>query len=306
MGLLRSSYLLILVFGIWVFLSTIIPNVLPTEKVSLLDVDGYLKSGFYNGINAPSIVNNGLTNKHIVLFTAHPDDESMFFTPSILELQKANYNNKIHLICLSNGGYDGLGAVRVTELEKAANLLNLSSWKVLDYKDSIKIYWETSDVVNTIKSELKKLQNEHSINNKDVVLLSFDEDGVSNHPNHKSVFMAIQQYALQYKVKAYKLKSWKIFIKYSSFLVTNIELMIKWLSNSKFLIEKLESYDIHIAEYLPSQPKDASLILYSDLNSLFLNFSTMTWAHYSQMVWFRWIWVFSSKYMNSNELVPIL
>ena len=40
-------------------------------------------------------------NKKILLLIAHPDDESMFFLPSIYELLKIGY--KIKIICFSNG-----------------------------------------------------------------------------------------------------------------------------------------------------------------------------------------------------------
>lgn len=43
-----------------------------------------------------------------------------FFTPSIKELRK--YNN-LYLICLSNGGYDGLGKIREREMEASGRFL---------------------------------------------------------------------------------------------------------------------------------------------------------------------------------------
>lgn len=40
--------------------------------------------------------------KRVLLVTAHPDDESMFFGPTILSLIRRK-NCKIYLLCLSNG-----------------------------------------------------------------------------------------------------------------------------------------------------------------------------------------------------------
>jgi N-acetylglucosaminylphosphatidylinositol deacetylase len=51
---------------------------------------------------------------------AHPDDEAMFFVPSILQL---GAYNSIHVLCLSNGNYAGLGAIREKELVKSCEVL---------------------------------------------------------------------------------------------------------------------------------------------------------------------------------------
>jgi hypothetical protein len=45
--------------------------------------------------------NNDFSQKNILLVIAHPDDECMFFSPTILGLQKGSA--KIHLLCLSIG-----------------------------------------------------------------------------------------------------------------------------------------------------------------------------------------------------------
>jgi N-acetylglucosaminylphosphatidylinositol deacetylase len=46
----------------------------------------------------------------------------MFFVPSILQL--AAYNT-IHVLCLSTGNYAGLGEIRVKELEKSCEVLQI-------------------------------------------------------------------------------------------------------------------------------------------------------------------------------------
>lgn len=42
--------------------------------------------------------------RRVLIVTAHPDDESMFFGPTILSLAKRS-NCTIYLLCLSNGMY---------------------------------------------------------------------------------------------------------------------------------------------------------------------------------------------------------
>lgn len=39
--------------------------------------------------------------KTILILTAHPDDESMFFIPAIVNLKESGY--LIHILCFSNG-----------------------------------------------------------------------------------------------------------------------------------------------------------------------------------------------------------
>lgn len=309
MGLLKLSYIVTITTFVWILLTTVLPNTVPDHfnyDASLKDKDGYLSTAYYNFLNTPSIIDHKLINSHILLFTAHPDDESMFFTPTITELTKENYNNSIHLICLSNGGFDGLGDIRERELFKAGKLLDIDSVKVLDYVDDINKYWETSDVVKTIDNEIQIVKNKYNLEDENIILLTFDQTGISSHPNHKSIYLAVKEYTKQMKVfRAYSLKSWNILVKYSGMLFTNYEITLKWLNECEYFKHILDNMPFNTSKFNSDTIDNSSLTIYSDLHSLFLNYSTMTWVHYSQIVWFRWIWIFSSKYMNSNELIAI-
>lgn len=64
--------------------------------------------------------------KTVLLITAHPDDESMFFIPTIKNLKDVGY--KIHLLCLSPGNHRR----RKEELEKAAHFLHIDKLTILD------------------------------------------------------------------------------------------------------------------------------------------------------------------------------
>jgi N-acetylglucosaminylphosphatidylinositol deacetylase len=81
----------------------------------------------------------------VLFVVAHPDDETMFFLPTIKRLLWAGCMD-VFLLCLSSGtrfevskfvnntllegDYDGLGQTRKKELFKAAALLGLSQEKV--------------------------------------------------------------------------------------------------------------------------------------------------------------------------------
>ena len=51
---------------------------------------------------------------------AHPDDEAMFFVPSIENLRGSN---NLYLLCLSSGDFNGLGRIREKELEASGKNL---------------------------------------------------------------------------------------------------------------------------------------------------------------------------------------
>lgn len=44
-----------------------------------------------------------LRNKRIILLIAHPDDEAMFFAPTVLALTEPTLGNHIKILCLSSG-----------------------------------------------------------------------------------------------------------------------------------------------------------------------------------------------------------
>ncbi|XP_077301387.1 uncharacterized protein LOC143921952 [Arctopsyche grandis] len=58
--------------------------------------------------------NNKIGNS--LLLIAHPDDESMFFSPFL-------YSNKPFILCLSDGGFEGKGEIRRKELAAIKNML---------------------------------------------------------------------------------------------------------------------------------------------------------------------------------------
>lgn len=64
---------------------------------------------------------------NVLLLTAHPDDECMFFAPTILALQEAPLLRppKLHSLCLSVGNADGLGDIRRRELEGSLDVLGI-------------------------------------------------------------------------------------------------------------------------------------------------------------------------------------
>jgi hypothetical protein len=53
-----------------------------------------------------------LRNKRILLLIAHPDDEAMFFAPTLLALTRPESGNHVKILCLSSGEYTRANAVQ--------------------------------------------------------------------------------------------------------------------------------------------------------------------------------------------------
>ena len=66
-----------------------------------------------------------LRGKKICLLIAHPDDEAMFFAPTVLALTRPENGNHVKILCLSTGNADGRGEARRRELVKSAMLLGV-------------------------------------------------------------------------------------------------------------------------------------------------------------------------------------
>jgi N-acetylglucosaminylphosphatidylinositol deacetylase len=87
-----------------------------------------------------------LQNKRILLLIAHPDDEAMFFAPTLLALTRPANGNHVKILCLSSGMHrstdfhaivtnqrcvagdaDGLGDIRKKELIKSGLQLGIGN-----------------------------------------------------------------------------------------------------------------------------------------------------------------------------------
>ena len=61
----------------------------------------------------------------VLLLTAHPDDECMFFAPTLLALLATTPPPSVYSLCLSVGNADGLGETRRAELGKSLDVLGV-------------------------------------------------------------------------------------------------------------------------------------------------------------------------------------
>ena len=126
--------------------------------------------------------------KKVLLVIAHPDDEAMFFSPLLLTTLA------VSILCLSTGNYAGLGQIRRQELLLSADNYNISREQVhvVDHEllqDGMSNNWPAEVVRDVVLGFLQKHEFE--------TVVTFDEYGVSGHPNHimthRGVVLALQQ-----------------------------------------------------------------------------------------------------------------
>ncbi|XP_042464914.1 N-acetylglucosaminyl-phosphatidylinositol de-N-acetylase-like isoform X1 [Zingiber officinale] len=226
----------------------------------------------------PGFLHSGFgKRRNVLLVIAHPDDESMFFTPTILFLKYGGHN--IHILCMSTGNADGVGNTRKDEIYQACSILKvpLQQVKVLDHpglQDGFNETWDLGFLA-------KLIQNEVRVWNIDL-LISFDKFGVSGHPNHRAVHHGICMLlsdSNQKHIEAWELVSLSIFRKYSG----PVDVWLSIIFSSFYLRKQIYCL-------LNNNPS--------------LSFLAMA-AHRSQWIWFRKLFVGFSTYTYMNTLRKI-
>ncbi|UZJ51850.1 hypothetical protein CBS101457_001170 [Exobasidium rhododendri] len=71
--------------------------------------------------------------KTVLIVTAHPDDEVMFFAPTILAL--VGLGVQVHALCLSVGNAENLGRIRKQELVDSYVSLGVAAQHVQSIDD---------------------------------------------------------------------------------------------------------------------------------------------------------------------------
>lgn len=214
-----------------------------------------------------------------LIVVAHPDDETMFFGPTILNLVKQS--KSIDLLCLTNGDSDGFGSQREHELSEVVRALSpnmtLMIVKDPDLPDNMTNVWDKSKVIDHIQYHVK-----HT--NRNIgTLLTFDSYGVSGHQNHRSIYEAV--YFLRtgpeiFEPRILILKSVSLLRKYNSFLDSILTIVINILPS----LDPRTSFSLAI-----------DITKYSSLKSTLL-------LHRSQIVWYRQLYMMFSRYMFINDL----
>jgi len=228
-------------------------------------------------------------SQKVLLLTAHPDDECLFFAPTLLSLPA---EVELHSLCLSTGDADGLGQVRKAELELSLDVLGIHEgrrWTVENpnLQDNVTARWEPEDVSREVERYVAK----HGID----TILTFDRQGVSSHPNHISLMYGA----------AHTLKSNRLDEPLRVFGLITVPLVPKYTGPIAALLAKL---DIRFAKVLGTlgfgEGRTPVAVFVSGTGEYFTAVKAMM-QHRSQLVWFRWLYVAFSRYMWVNEWVEV-
>jgi len=126
----------------------------------------------------------------VLLVTAHPDDETVFFAPTITALHSLGH--EVFLLCLTTGNARGIGHIRSKELENAASALRIDKehLKIENddrrLPDSKSIDWDMPHAIRLIEAAVARW----GIDN----IITFDRGGVTGHKNHMSCWQAVRTY----------------------------------------------------------------------------------------------------------------
>ncbi|XP_046964291.1 N-acetylglucosaminyl-phosphatidylinositol de-N-acetylase [Vanessa cardui] len=221
----------------------------------------------------PTRTRGALGAKRVLLVVAHPDDECMFFGPTIFRL--CEQGAEVYLLCLSNGNYEGKGGERKKELWEACHVLGVPDSNIClitdtRLQDSPKAQWAVPVIAKLIQHQVEALDID--------TLVTFDRGGVSSHPNHSAVFYAVAYMFVEknmpQKCTVYTLDSVNILRKYLGFLDLPLSFV---LSSKRYFLRWTESRRVTRAMK----------------------------KHKSQMVWFRYLYIMFSRYMIINTLRKI-
>ncbi|VDM17012.1 unnamed protein product [Hydatigera taeniaeformis] len=222
---------------------------------------------FFSGLG---MVYFGLSQRRpILIVTAHPDDECMFFSPVILSLLK--WDIPVDLLCLSSGNYYGSGRIRCDELRRSVNILGIRHHRLICDKqlpDNPRKVWPPERVQKYISKAVRKWHSK--------TVISFDTSGVSGHLNHCQIYSALTKMPLGIsEVFVYCLKTYDSLLKYCTPFIVLLA----------FCLERKYVFCVPLSGTLT--PHKAML------------------QHQSQLLWFRYLYMVFASYMYINVLFPL-
>lgn len=211
----------------------------------------------------------------MLLVIAHPDDESMFFAPTLHVLQRQGAT--VRILCLSNGNGDGLGAVREKELLAACTVLQIPRQNVTivdhpELQDGMTRSWPAEAVAQQVQQHL----TQHPCD----TVLTFDAYGVSGHINHQGVHDGVR---LLLESEGH-----------------HLGVQHGWQLVSESLLHK---YSCLLAVLLSALLLRRGQVLVLG-GKVWASVRAMA-AHTSQWVWYRKLFVLLSSYTLVNRLQPM-
>nr|KAF6458135.1 phosphatidylinositol glycan anchor biosynthesis class L [Rousettus aegyptiacus] len=93
-----------------------------------------------------------------LMVIAHPDDEAMFFAPTVLGL--ARLRHRVFLLCFSAGNYYNQGEIRKKELLQSCDVLGIPPSSVMiidnrDFPDDPCVQWNREHVASILLQHIE-------------------------------------------------------------------------------------------------------------------------------------------------------
>lgn len=178
--------------------------------------------------------------RSLLLVIAHPDDETMFFSPLLL----SSAFSSIKILCLSHGDTE-----RAAELRRCCESVffpreekGVAKARVhfspRPFIDGMKENWDICEI-HTLVGDFIRSEYEPALHpHEDVMVVTFDANGISNHRNHVAVHQGVRLLkmtkTLTPHVYFYSLRSeTNLLMKYSSALGALTRVYLSLLSRSE-------------------------------------------------------------------------
>ncbi|CAL1289577.1 unnamed protein product [Larinioides sclopetarius] len=209
----------------------------------------------------------------VLIVTAHPDDECMFFAPTILNLLRQDCC--VYLICLSSGGFYDESFIRKKELRKSCKILGIPAGNLIiiehsQLPDNPQNKWSRLKVSSIILKYIRRL----SI----TVVISFDEYGISGHLNHIALCEGVKYLSLK------------------GLLSPDCDV---FLLKSVFLVQKYLGFIFVPLFYFCGKFHYVST--FQDVKTIWKSMK----EHKSQFVWFRKLYIIFSQYVYMNSFTKL-
>lgn len=258
----------------------------------------------------PGVVGSGgaTVPRRIGLVIAHPDDEVMFFSPALLELRAAGH--ALSVLCLSTGNADGLGRVRSKELAASVRTLVGPSARVhlIDDETNLADGFKHTWCAEVVKRHVATFVKEERLD----TLLTFDDYGISGHPNHIDTFKGVQAFlvdqhpppsgrahAADASAKSVPLETPPV-VGYS---LLSTPIYRKYLGLLDAVYSRFEAYsaesDSTPSSSPPSYAHPSFFLFFSFRVDLVYRCMSL---HASQFVWYRRLFILFSRYTCINSI----
>ena len=260
------------------------------------------------------------------------DDDEQELMTSLIETVENNQHaaDDIFILCLSQGNNDGIGDVRREEFISACRTLGLHEDHVFiidhrELQDGPGNHWK----LHIMNSIIRHYVEEFHIKS----IISFDDYGVSGHPNHRAIGNCVKQFTSSigssssgssrlFDIEIFMLDSVSVFRKYLGIFGAIVAFIVavsrrivlgvlRYGNKYKYNIEPETSRKKTLRKRKRSSDKKSSTgndipkVIFVVSPVEYLHGCLAMFQHSSQLVWFRLLYLLFSRYMYVNSLKKI-